>query len=190
MPSIPLDSPIAPTIPLKGWVSLLTSRSSIVACPFTLFHHVICPSSPILPPIQLRPPSLVLSRRIPMLGNARQPKTSATVLVLHVLCWQRIDISRRFDPADSMQLFCRATLHHAEFATNKFATFHFSGTLIRAAVTSQRFALYCVGSPKTLTELKDQHGDSNALLNPCNDRHGNIIKNSAIQPEIRMTSLK
>ena len=190
MPSIPLDSPIGPTIPLKGWVSLLTSRSSIVACTFMLFCHVICPSSPILPPIQLRPHSLVLSRRIPMLGNARQPKTSATVLVLHVLCWQRIDISRRFDPADSMELFCRATLHHAEFATNRFATLHCSETLIRAAVTSQRFALYCVGSPKTLPELKDQHGDSNAPLNPCSDRHGNIIKNSAIEAQIRMISLK
>ena len=155
MPSIPLDSPIAPTIPLKGWVSLLTSRSTIVVYPFTLFRHVICPSSPILPPIQLRPHSLVLSRRIPMLGNARQPKTSATVLVLHVLCWQRIDISRRFDPVDSMELFFRVTLHHAEFATDRFATLHCSRTLIRAAIMSQRFALYCVGSPKTLLELKD-----------------------------------
>ena len=141
MPSIPLDSPISLTIPLKGWVSLLTNRSTIVACPFTLFHHVICPLSPILPPIQLRPHSLVLSRRIPMLGNARQPKTSTTVFVLHVLCWQRIDISRRFDLVDSMELFCRATLHHAKFATNRFATLHCSGTLIQAAVTSQRFAL-------------------------------------------------
>ena len=155
MPSIPLESPIAPTIPLKGWVSLLTSRSTIVVYPFTLFRHVICPSSPILPPIQLRPHSLVLSRRIPMLGNARQPKTSATVLVLHVLCWQRIDISRRFDPVDSMELFFCATLHHAEFATDRFATLHCSRTLIRAAIMSQRFALYCVGSPKTLLELKD-----------------------------------
>ena len=89
-----------------------------------------------------------------------------------------------------MELFFCATLHHTEFATNRFATLHCLGTLIRAAVTSQRFALYCVGSPKTLPELKDQHRDSNAPLNPCSARHGNIIKNSAIEAEIRMISLK
>ena len=61
---MPLGSPIAPTIPLKGWVSFSTSRSSIAARPCTLFRHVISPSLPTLPPVQLRPLSLASSRQI------------------------------------------------------------------------------------------------------------------------------
>ena len=104
--------------------------------------------------------------------TVRQPKTSTTVSVLHIFSWRSVDVSRRFDPANSTEFFRHATSHCAEFAADRFTTQDCSVTLIRAAATCQRFALYYVGSPATLPEFKDQHRDCNAPLNPCNDRHG------------------
>ena len=119
-----------------------------------------------------------------------QPKTSATVSVLHVFSWRSVDVSRRFDPVDSTESFRRATSHCTEFAVDRFATLDCSGTLIRAAATCQKFALHCVGSPATFPEPKDRHRDSNTPLNPLSDRHDSAISDSDIQPEICMISLK
>ena len=113
-----------------------------------------------------------------------------TASVLHIFSWRSIDISRRFDSADSTEVLHRATSHCTEFAADRFATLDCLGTLMWAAATCQRFALDCVGSLTTLPELKDQQRDSNTPLNPCSDKHGSTISDSVIEPEIRMFSLK
>ena len=111
----------------------------------------------------------------------RKPKTSATVSVPHVFSWRSVDVSRRFDPTDSMEFFRHATLHCAEFAADRFATLDGSGTLIWAGARCQRFALHNVGSPAMLLELKDRHWDSNTPLNPCSDSDCSTISDSATE---------